>query len=286
MRYHLLRAVAPIVLLTALAAPRAAYAQIDLSGEWGTTFFEDILHRGATLVPGDNTGVPLSEAGRRKAESWDESVVATHERQCIPHPVTYAVRGPATFAWSRSWTSQPAGSSATACRAATSAISARSGSTAVRIRPSLAPHSYTGFSTGEWVRNTLVVKTTHMKMGYLDRNGMASSELATMTEHFVRHGDHLTVVTFIHDPVFLSEPFIRSTDFVLNSTGNAGAWGACGPDQIVDELVDRPAGYVPHHLPGTVDPGREQFLSSRRVPLEAARGGADTTYPGVRRAAA
>ena len=91
---NLPRAVAPLVLLTALAAPRAAYAQLDLSGEWGTTFFEDILHRGATLVPGDNTGVPLSEAGRRKAESWDESVVATHERQCIPHPVTYAVRGP------------------------------------------------------------------------------------------------------------------------------------------------------------------------------------------------
>ena len=90
---HSLRTIAPILLLTALAVPRAAYAQIDLSGEWGTTFFEDILHRGATLVPGDNTGVPLSEAGRRKAESWDEAVVGTHERQCIPHPVLTPVQG-------------------------------------------------------------------------------------------------------------------------------------------------------------------------------------------------
>src|SRR5262244_959547 len=91
---HSLRSIAQIVLLAALAAPRAASAQIDLSGEWGTTFFEDILHRRATLVPGDNPGVPLSEAGRRKAESWDEAVVGTHERQCVPHPVQYAVRGP------------------------------------------------------------------------------------------------------------------------------------------------------------------------------------------------
>jgi len=108
---------------------------------------------------------------------------------------------------------------------------------------------------------------------------MPSSELGTMTEHFIRHGDHLTVVTFIHDPVFLSEPFVRSTDFVLNSAGNAGAWGSCGPDQIVDELVDRPAGYVPHHLPGTVDAGRETFLKTRNVPLEAAHGGSKTLLP-------
>jgi cyclase len=276
---HSLRLIAPIVFWTALAAPRAAYAQIDLSGEWGTTFFEDILHRGATLVPGDNTGVPLSEAGRRKAESWDEAVVATHERQCIPHPVTYAVRGPGNIRMVKI-VDEPTGRLVAYSLQGSYVGHFRTVWLDGRPHPSeLAPHSYTGFSTGGWVRNTLVVKTTHMKMGYLDRNGMPSSELATMTEHFVRHGDHLTVVTFIHDPVFLSEPFVRSTDFVLNSTGNAGAWGSCGPDQIVDELVDRPAGYVPHHLPGTVDPGREQFLSSRRVPLEAARGGAATTYP-------
>jgi hypothetical protein len=242
MRHSPLRPVALIVLWMVVAAPRAASAQIDLSGEWGTTFFEDILHRGATLVPGDNTGVPLSEAGRRKAESWDEAVVATHERQCIPHPVTYAVRGPGNIRMVKV-VDEPTGRLVGYSLQGSYVGHFRTIWLDGRAHPSeLAPHSYTGFSTGTFVRNTLVVKTTHLKMGYLDRNGMASSELATMTEHFVRHGDHLTVVTFIHDPVFLSEPFIRSTDFVLNSTGNAGAWGACGPDQIVDELIYRPAG--------------------------------------------
>jgi glyoxylase-like metal-dependent hydrolase (beta-lactamase superfamily II) len=276
---HSPRVITPLVLLAALAAPRAASAQIDLSGEWGTTFFEDILHRGATLVPGDNTGVPLSEAGWRKAESWDESVVATHERQCIPHPVQYAVRGPGNIRLVKV-VDEPTGRLLAYSLQGSYVGHYRTIWLDGRPHPSdLAPHSYTGFSTGAWVRNTLVVKTTHMKMGYLDRNGMPSSELGTMTEHFIRHADHLTVVTFIHDPVFLSEPFVRSTDFVLNSGGNAGAWGACGPDQIVDELVDRPAGYVPHHLPGTVDPGRETFLKTRNVPLEAARGGSETLLP-------
>jgi glyoxylase-like metal-dependent hydrolase (beta-lactamase superfamily II) len=276
---HSVRAVTPIALLAALLTPRAVFAQIDLSGEWGTTFFEDILHRGATLVPGDNTGVPLSEAGRRKAESWDEAVVGTHERQCIPHPVQYAVRGPGNIRMVKV-VDEPTGRLIGYSLQGSYVGRFRTIWLDGRPHPSeLAPHSYTGFSTGQWIRNTLVVHTTHMKMGYLDRNGMPVSELSTMTEHFIRHGDHLSVVTFIHDPVFLSEPFVRSTDFVLNSAGNAGAWGSCGPDQIVDELVDRPAGYVPHHLPGTVDPGRETFLRTRHVPLEAARGGSNTLYP-------
>ena len=276
---HSLRAVAPLLLLSALACPRPAFAQIDLSGEWGTTFFEDILHRGATLVPGDNTGVPLSEAGWRKAESWDEAVVGTHERQCIPHPVQYAVRGPGNIRLVKV-VDEPTGRLIAYSLQGSYVGHFRTIWLDGRPHPSdLAPHSYTGFSTGTWVRNTLVVKTTHMKMGYLDRNGMPSSELGAMTEHFIRHGDHLTVVTFIHDPVFLNDVFARSTDFVLNSAGNAGAWGSCGPDQIVDELVDRPAGYVPHHLPGTVDPGRETFLKTRNVPLEAAHGGSHTLLP-------
>jgi glyoxylase-like metal-dependent hydrolase (beta-lactamase superfamily II) len=264
--------------LLGVPAP-TALAQVDISGEWGTTMFEDILHRGATLVPGDNTGVPLSEAGRRKAESWDEAVVATHERQCIPHPVQYAVRGPGNIRFAKV-VDQETGRLIAYSLQGSYVGHFRTIWMDGRPHPSdLAPHSYTGFSTGRWERNTLVVTTTHMKMGYLDRNGMPSSELGRMTEHFIRHGDRLTAVTFIHDPVFLDAPFVRSTDFVLNLTGNAGAWGVCAPDQIVDELLDRPKGYVPHHLPGTVDPGRELFLSSREVPLEAARGGTLTTYP-------
>src|SRR5262249_48064413 len=148
---HLRRAVASIAWLIVLVAPRAAAAQIDLSGEWGTTFFEDILHRGATLVPGDNTGVPLSEAGRRKAESWDEAVVARHERQCIPHPVQYAVRGPGNIRLVKV-VDEPTGRLAAYSLQGSYVGHYRTIWLDGRPHPSaLARHSYTGFSTGQWV---------------------------------------------------------------------------------------------------------------------------------------
>ena len=90
------RIAGPLLAVIIMAVGSPAAAQIDLSGEWAGTFYEDLPHRGGMQL-GDYTGLPLNEAGWRKAASWDEAVVATHERQCIPHIATYALRGPATI---------------------------------------------------------------------------------------------------------------------------------------------------------------------------------------------
>ena len=148
-----------------------------------------------------------------------------------------------------------------------------------RPHPSeLAPHTWVGFSTGTWERNTLVVSTTHVKMGWLQRNGSPTSDLVTMEEHFIRHGDYLMVVTVINDPIFLAEPFIRTTNFVLSLSANANAWGSCAPQQTVDELPGAPTGYVPHHLPDDTAHVQE-FITKNGVPADGARGGAATIYP-------
>jgi hypothetical protein len=60
----------------------------------------------------------------------------------------------------------------------------------------------------------------------LQRNGTPPSDLATMKEHVVRHGDHLMVVSFVDAPVFLTEPFIRTTNYVYSPAPNANAWGS------------------------------------------------------------
>src|SRR5260370_40664093 len=88
----------PAAKLSILASLLTAtvFAQIDLSGEWAGTFHEDLQHRGGVRLA-DYTGLPLNEAGWRKAHSWDEAARSTFERQCIPHVVTYALRGPATI---------------------------------------------------------------------------------------------------------------------------------------------------------------------------------------------
>src|SRR5439155_13444500 len=135
-----------------------------------------------------------------------------------------------------------------------------------------------GFSSGKWEANALLVTTTHIKMGWIMRNGVPTSDRATMTERFIRHGDHLLDVIIVNDPVYLSEPFIRTQDWRLNLNGEPNAWGACGPAQIADEIPNQKKGYVPHHLPGTNEMLKE-FPAKRGVPPDAALGGPQTMYP-------
>jgi hypothetical protein len=143
-----------------------------------------------------------------------------------------------------------------------------------RPRPSnLAPHTWAGFSTGKWEGDMLTTTVTHLKEGYIRRNGIPRSDLATLTEHWIRHGDWLTVVTIVTDPVYLTEPFIRSTDYQLDVHQQIPPY-PCG---VVEE-IDRPAGAVPHHLPGT-NKFVLEFAPKFHVPPDAARGGAETMYP-------
>jgi cyclase len=265
------------LLLAAILAAHPAFAQIDLSGEWSNITHEDINHRQSVEI-GDYTGLPINEAARFKAESWDEAVLATHERQCIPHPVTYALRGqPGNIRIGKIDDTDTGQIIAytihgTYGRPRTIWMDGRP-------HPSeRAPHTWAGFSTGKWESNALVVTTTHIKMGWIMRNGVPTSDRATMTERFIRHGNHLVDVIIVNDPVYLSEPFIRTQDWRLNLTGEPNAWGACSPAQIADEIPNQKKGYVPHHLPGTNEHLRE-FQVKRSVSAEAARGGAETTYP-------
>jgi cyclase len=270
------RIAGPLLVIITMAMGRPALAQIDLSGEWAGTFYEDLPHRGGMQL-GDYTGLPLNEAGWRKANSWDEAVVATHERQCIPHIATYALRGPAVIRFVK--VIEPESGRLLAYNLHGSYGRPRTIWMDGRPHPSpLAPHTWTGFSTGRWDRNTLVVSTTHIKMGWLQRNGTPTSDLTTMTENFIRHGDYLMVATVLTDPVFLAEPFMRTTNFALSLAANANAWGSCGPQQTVDELPGAKLGYVPHHLPDDVAHVQE-FVTKNAVPPIGARGGRDTLYP-------
>ena len=50
-----------------------------------------------------------------------------------------------------------------------------------------------------------------MKAGWIQRNGVPASDRAIITEHIVRHGDVLTLVSVVDDPIYLEEPLVRST---------------------------------------------------------------------------
>src|SRR5258708_2665805 len=114
--------------------------------------------------------------------------------------------------------------------------------------PEEAPHTWSGFSTGKWEGDMLTVTTTHLKEYIIRRDGVPVSDRSTMIEHWMRHGDYLTVVQIITDPVYLTEPFIQSTDFILDlHIGDVP--NLCE----VEEESDHPKGWVPHRLPGTAN---------------------------------
>ena len=118
--------------------------------------------------------------------------------------------------------------------------------------PEYAAHTWQGFSTGRWEGETLVVDTTHLKAGWIRRNGLALSDKATMREYFIRHGNTLTHTYVISDPYYLSEPLIKTSGFQLANNDNLAPY----PCQAVEE-VDRPAGVVPSYMPGQEPvPGR------------------------------
>jgi hypothetical protein len=136
-----------------------------------------------------------------------------------------------------------------------------------------AEHTWEGFSTGKVVGNQLIIETTHLKYGVIQRNGVPASTKATMTEHFIRHGDQMVLVTIVDDPIYLEEPFIRTSHWVRSSN--------IVPDQrwlfeIVDEVAGHSLGYVPHYPFGTKQDG---YAIRHGLPFETTQGGKATTYP-------
>ena len=264
--------VAALALLLLAGAATPAAAQVDFSGEWAPRMWEDQPERVPGPELGDFLGVPVNDAARLRAESWDASIQTLPEWQCRPHSADYIWRGPSNLRISKEI--DPVSRELVAYHAEW----LRSVDRAIYLDgrphpPDGALHTWAGFSTARWEGDMLTVTVTHLKEGYLRRNGLPRSDKATLTEHWIRNGNFLTVMTIVTDPVYLTEPFVRTTDYELNLAQNIPPY-PCG---IVQE-VDRPEGEIPHFLPGT-NPYMTEFAIRHALPVEATRGGAATMYP-------
>ena len=98
--------------------------------------------------------------------------------------------------------------------------------------PSSAPATWQGESTARWARiappdagGSLDVVTSHMRGGYLRKNGVPYSDRATVSEHFdvarlPDGGQLLLVMTTVEDPVYLNGPYIVSPHFKKEPDGS------------------------------------------------------------------
>ena len=261
-----------------LVGPGVAAAQeVDFSGEWVPLFHEDGPERLPGPELGDYTGIPINDAARLRGDSYDaDRISVVSEYQCRQHGGDYSMRGLANLRIVRELDPLTQRALAFHTRMGFHDME-RTIYLDGRPHPSEdAVHTWQGFSTGVWEGNMLTITTTHLKANYLRRNGLPASAKRTFTEHWVRHGEFLTVVTAINDPVFLTEPLVRSQSWSLDP-GQRMSSNPC------EYAVEVPAAEsaVPHHLPGT-NPWLREFAELYGLPLDATRGGAETMYPEYR----
>jgi hypothetical protein len=141
-----------------------------------------------------------------------------------------------------------------------------------------APHTFMGFSTGEWEGNMLTVTTTHVKQGWHRRENIPSSDEVTVIEHYIRHGSMLTHISIAEDPIFLAEPLIKSEEFnLVPDPNNFNPFYPCEP---ADE-GEFERGTVPSYFAGE-NPYVSQYAAEHNLPQAVTLGGAETMYPEYR----
>jgi hypothetical protein len=255
-------------------ASRTAFAQFEITGSWAARNHEVLSGDG---LPVDFTGIPLNDEGRIRALSYSESQLSMVEHQCQGWPAFYFVQGPFGLKiWSE--TDPLKGNVISYTIGAWEDRAPLTIWMDDRPHPSLyALHTRAGFTTGKWEGNTLVAYTTHMKAGFLRKTGAPSSDEASMTTRFYRHGDVLTVLAIIEDPVYLAEPWILSRSFQLSGT----PLSPIGPPCVT--TYEANVGETAPHYDPDKNPFIDEMTAKFGVPRDAAVGKPETLYPEYRR---
>jgi hypothetical protein len=199
-----------------------ALAPFDLSGYWVSVITEDWRFRMVPPARGDYQGVPMNPEGLKLADAWDPARDEASGDQCKYYGAAALMRIPGNLrvAWQDDNTLK---------------IDADAG-TQTRILhfgnwKSGGERSWQGESVANWElpraqgpaaapapSGALKVVTTHLKAGYLRKNGVPYSENATLTEYYdvVRGVDAtpwLVVTGMVDDPQYLRMTFITSSNF-------------------------------------------------------------------------
>lgn len=261
-----------------LSWPGGVHAQVNLTGSYINWSDQDRQIR----VPGPDLqnylGLPINEDARAIAQAYTPGNIGKLHRQCVPWPVHYIVVGPTAM---EIWPTKRVDGSVLAWN-----IGGASDRQPLTIwmdgRQSPSPqaaNSSSGFTTGQWQGDTLVTTTTHIQNGYLYRNGVPNSDKEVFTMFITRHDNWLSITGIVHDPVYLTAPYVLSAILTTDNTVETGSENSldytCTP---AEEDEQSASSNVPSYL--TVPTDILTYATTHYgIPLEAAFGGEQTMYP-------
>ena len=226
------------------ATTAKAQALIDLTGYWVSIVNEDWRWRMMTPAKGDYSSVPLNAEGKRVAGTWDPVKDEREGNECRAYGAGNIMRIPERLhiTWENDNTLRMDTDAGMQMR-----LFHFDGSKWKGGAPQLQ-----GDSIAAWEKQvqrvgvlsklggpvpgkggTLHVVTTHMKPGYLRKNGVPYSGDAVLTEYYDRFEDdgnsYLIVTSAVDDPKYLNDSFITSGQFRLEPNGSKWRPAPCRP---------------------------------------------------------
>src|SRR5437870_7387458 len=247
----------------------------DFSGSYRWLNHQDATLFTAAGAIADWGGIPLNDAARLYALSWPASRLTVKQHQCMGYAVPYTWMSPGNH---RLWVERDPFTQRLVAIKYWGQIAQVERTIYMDGRPhppAYAPHTFPGFSTGKYEGNILTVTTTHIKRGWIRANGVPQSDAATVTEHLIRHGDTVTILAVVNDPVYLSEP-LSKTSLLARQPVAPDAWLYACDDS--EQILGRKNDYVPSHFFGQ-NPSLQEYANKNNVPLLGALGGPETMYP-------
>jgi hypothetical protein len=223
-------------------APRAA-APIDLTGYWVSIVTQDWRWRMLTPAKGDYLGIPMNVEAKKVADGWDPAKDEAAGEQCKSYgaPALMSVPGRLHITWEDDTTLKVDTDAGMQTR-----LFRFGGS---QPAPD-APRTWQGVSVAQWQTSrpnvplilrptprsagdeppsgpkggSLRVVTTHLRPGYLRKNGVPYSANAVLTEYWDLYKrpngeEWLTITTQIEDPLYLREPRLVALPFKKELNG-------------------------------------------------------------------
>ena len=255
--------VASFVALVAAGGSPAAFAQqkgapataqarapIDLTGYWVSVITEDWRWRMVTPPKGDTGSVPLNAQGQRAAQNWDLAQDLAQGNQCRPFGVGGIMRLPGRL--HITWQDPNALKIETDAGTQTRLLHFG------KPQPGSGERTWQGQSFAQWDFGTLIgggaprpgtpgslrVRTTHMRAGYVRKNGVPYSEDAVVNEYFDRDtttsdgAEWLSVMTIVDDSKFYTEPFVTNSIFKKEPDGSK--WHPTGCETAPASIMASP----------------------------------------------